>query len=77
MPEKRTHDYVRHGTTTLFAALNTADGSVISSLHRKHRAIELRKFLRQNRRPSPGRSGCAPDLRQLPNPQDTGCEGLA
>jgi transposase len=45
MPEKRTHDYVRHGTTTLFAALNTADGSVISSLHRKHRATEFRKFL--------------------------------
>jgi transposase/transposase-like protein len=45
MPEKRTHDYVRHGTTTLFAALNTADGSVISSLHRKHRAAEFRKFL--------------------------------
>jgi len=45
MPEKRTHDYVRHGTTTLFAALNTADGSVISSLHRRHRAIEFRKFL--------------------------------
>ena len=45
MPEKRTHDYVRHGTTTLFAALNTADGSVISSLHRKHRAIEFKKFL--------------------------------
>lgn len=45
MPEKRTHDYVRHGTTTLFAALNTADGSVISSLHRKHRATEFRSFL--------------------------------
>jgi transposase len=45
MPKKRTHDYVRHGTTTLFAALNTADGSVIPSLHRKHRAIEFRKFL--------------------------------
>ncbi|MDR7081084.1 transposase/transposase-like protein [Arthrobacter ginsengisoli] len=45
MPEKRIHDYVRHGTTTLFAALNTADGSVISSLHRKHRAAEFRKFL--------------------------------
>jgi transposase/transposase-like protein len=45
MPGKRTHDYVRHGTTTLFAALNTADGSVISSLHRRHRAAEFRKFL--------------------------------
>src|SRR5450830_761512 len=45
MPEKRTHDYVRHGTTSLFAAFNTADGSVISSLHRRHRAIEFKKFL--------------------------------
>ena len=33
MPEKRTHDYVRNGTTSLFAAFNTADGTVISSLH--------------------------------------------
>jgi transposase len=45
MPEKRTHDYVRHGTTSLFAAFNTADGSVISSLHRRHRAVEFKKFL--------------------------------
>jgi transposase/transcriptional regulator with XRE-family HTH domain len=45
MPERRTHDYVRHGTTSLFAAFNTADGSVISSLHRRHRATEFRKFL--------------------------------
>jgi transposase len=45
MPEKRTHDYVRHGVTSLFAAFNTADGTVISSLHRRHRAIEFKKFL--------------------------------
>jgi transposase len=45
MPERRTHDYVRHGTTTLFAAMNVADGTVITSLHRKHRAIEFKKFL--------------------------------
>lgn len=45
MPEKRTHDYVRHGTTSLFAAFNVADGTVITSLHRRHRAIEFRKFL--------------------------------
>src|SRR3954464_15322192 len=45
MPERRTHDYVRHGTTSLFAALNTADGTVISSLHRRHRTIEFKKFL--------------------------------
>ena len=45
MPEKRTHDYVRHGTTSLFAAFNTADGTVITALHRRHRAIEFKKFL--------------------------------
>jgi len=45
MPERRTHDYVRHGTTTLFAAFNTADGTVITSLHRRHRATEFKKFL--------------------------------
>lgn len=45
MPEKRTHDYVRHGTTTLFAALNVADGTVISSTHRRHRSMEFKKFL--------------------------------
>ncbi len=45
MPEKRTHDYVRHGTTSLFAAFNVADGTVTSSLHRRHRSIEFKKFL--------------------------------
>jgi transposase len=45
MPEKRTHDDVRHGTTSLFAAFDTSDGSVITSLHRRHRTIEFRKFL--------------------------------
>jgi transposase-like protein/transposase len=45
MPERRSHDYVRHGTTSLFAAFNIADGTVISSLHRRHRAAEFRKFL--------------------------------
>jgi transposase/transposase-like protein len=45
MPEKRTHDYVRHGTTSLFAAFNIKDGTVISSMHRRHRAVEFKKFL--------------------------------
>jgi DDE superfamily endonuclease len=45
MPERRSHDYVRHGTSSLFAAFNIADGSVISALHRHHRATEFRKFL--------------------------------
>ena len=45
MPERRTHDYVRHGVTSLFAAFNIADGTVISAIHRRHRAVEFRKFL--------------------------------
>lgn len=46
LPERRTHDYVRHGTTTLFAALDVATGSVIGQLHRRHRAREFLAFLR-------------------------------
>jgi transposase len=45
MPERRTHDYVRNGITSLFAAFNIADGTVIGELHRQHRAIEFKKFL--------------------------------
>ncbi len=45
MPERRTHDYVRGGVTTLFAALNTATGEVIGQIHRRHRAVEFKKFL--------------------------------
>lgn len=45
MPERRTHDYIRHGITTLFAALDVATGEVIGSIHRRHRAAEFRKFL--------------------------------
>ena len=44
-PERRSHDYVRHGTTSLFAALDMATGKVIGSLHRRHRAAEFKKFL--------------------------------
>jgi transposase len=43
--ERRTHDYTRHGTTSLFAALDTKTGTVIGQLHRRHRSIEFRKFL--------------------------------
>jgi transposase len=44
--ERRSHDYVRHGTTTLFAALDLATGKVIGELHRRHRSDEFLKFLR-------------------------------
>lgn len=43
--ERRTHDYERHGTTSLFAAFNILTGTVISELHRRHRSVEFRKFL--------------------------------
>ena len=43
--ERRTHDCVRHGTTSLFAALDARTGQVIGQRHRRHRALEFRKFL--------------------------------
>jgi len=45
--ERRSHDYVRHGTTSLFAALNVATGEVIGSCHRRHRHQEFLKFLNE------------------------------
>jgi transposase len=43
--ERHSHDYIRHGTTTLFAALDIATGKVLGRCHRRHRAREFRKFL--------------------------------
>lgn len=43
--ERRSHDYIRHGTTSLFAALDVATGQVVGRIHRRHRAIEFKKFL--------------------------------
>ncbi len=43
--ERRTHDYKRHGTTSLFAALELKTSRVIGQLHRRHRSQEFRKFL--------------------------------
>jgi transposase len=45
-PARRAHDDVRHGTASLFAALDLASGQVISQLHRRHRHQEFLKFLR-------------------------------
>ena len=47
MPERRTHDYKRHGTTSLFAALDVATGSVIGKCYRRHRAREFLDFLKE------------------------------
>src|SRR5450756_1023875 len=48
-----THDYIRHGTTTLFAALNVLEGTVIGSCFDRHRHEEFLKFLRQADRDTP------------------------
>jgi transposase len=55
LPEKRTHDYVRHGTTTLFAALEVATGRVTDACFPRHRHIEFLAFLRQVAKACPGR----------------------
>jgi DDE superfamily endonuclease len=54
-PERRSHDYVRHGTIDLFAALNTATGKVTGHLSAQHRAVDFRDFLDQiDRQTEPG-----------------------
>src|SRR5680860_772745 len=47
LPARRTHDYVRHGTTTLFAALDVATGKVTDACYERHRHQEFLKFLKQ------------------------------
>jgi transposase len=55
LPEKATHDYVRHGTTTLFAALEVATGRVTDACYDRHRHDEFLAFLRQVARTYPRR----------------------
>jgi transposase len=47
VPERRTHSYVRHGTTSLFAALDVASGFVIGKCYKRHRAAEFLDFIKQ------------------------------
>ena len=56
-----THDHKRHGTTTLFAALNTLDGSVMATCMERHRHQEWLKFLRLIDRPNARRQTAPPD----------------
>ena len=51
--ERHTHDYVRHGTTDLFAALDVKTGTVIGACRQRHRAVEFRAFLDQIERSVP------------------------
>jgi transposase len=47
VPERRTPSYVRHGTTSLFAALDVASGFVIGKCYKRHRAVEFLDFIKQ------------------------------
>src|SRR4051795_2518811 len=53
-PERATHDYKRHGTSSLYAALELTTGKVIGRLHSRHRAIEFKQFLQTLDREVPG-----------------------
>ena len=53
--ERRTHDYKRHGTASLYAALNLASGQVIAEVTDQHRAVEFLKFLRKIDRSTPSK----------------------
>ncbi len=57
-PQRATHDYKRHGTSSLYAALDIATGQVIGSLHARHRAVEFKKFLTTIDQESPTTSRC-------------------
>ncbi|GAB3505092.1 hypothetical protein GCM10027521_60620 [Amycolatopsis cihanbeyliensis] len=56
-PARMTHDYVRHGTTSLFAASDLSSGSVIAQHYRRHRHQEFLRFLKPHR---PDATGCRP-----------------
>jgi transposase len=78
--ERRTHDYVRHGTTSLFAALDTRTGKVIGQNQQRHRSEEFRNFLdthREERARSTGRSPHHGQLRNAQNEVDSKLAGQA
>jgi transposase len=76
LPERRTHDDVRGGTTNLYAALDIASGQVISDMTERHRALECRRCLNLiNRRVRRPRRPCGG--RQLLDPQDSRDPSLA
>lgn len=69
LPERQTHDYKRHGTTTLFAAFNILTGKVIGSCLSRHRGKEFVKFLNQIGEGCAGGSRRPHHSRQLQHPQ--------
>ncbi len=77
VPERQTHDYIRHGTTTLYAALRVLDGVVIGECHRRHRSQEFVQFLRRLDRATPPRGEIGGKIRQeaMPAPEHRGFDG--
>jgi hypothetical protein len=76
-PERRTHDYVRHGTTSVFAAYDLASGSVIAQHYRRHRHQGVPAVPQAHRHRRPERPRPAPGAGQLHHPQDPSDQGLA
>jgi hypothetical protein len=72
-----THDYTRHGTTGLFAALNVLDGTVIGTCYPRHRHEEFLKFLRTIDRGTPHGGGPPLDSGQLRDTQPPPGEDVA
>ena len=70
LPERRTHDYLRHGITTLFAALDVATGADLRIDPPPAPRRRVQEVLGQTGRTNSRRAGRAPDLRQLRHPQD-------
>jgi hypothetical protein len=75
--ERRTHDYARHGTTSLFAALDTKTGALIGQTQRRHRSVEFRNFLDTIEAKRAVGVGHTPDPGQLRHPQDATDSRLA
>ena len=76
-PARMTHDYVRNGTTSLFAAFDLASGSVIAQPYRRHRHQEFLRFLKLIDTAVPEGPGPAPGPGQLRHPQDARDQGVA
>ena len=69
-PQRQTHDYRRHGTTDLFAALEVASGKVITSMTARHRSEEFRSFLNLIDKQVPDGLDMHIVLDNVPRPQD-------
>jgi DDE superfamily endonuclease len=76
-PARASHDYVRHGTSSLYAALDLSTGKVIGALHTRHRATEFLAFLKTIDASVPTDLDVHLVLDNASNPQDAGSPALA